>query len=462
MSSSFATGTTESRSAIWRRELSATVTLAAPVAFAELGGIAMGVVDTMVLGRVSTEAMGAGSIGGVYFFALSVFGMGMLFGLDTLVSQAFGAGRLDECHRWLIQGLYLTILVTPPLMALVWLGGPALSSVGINPVVLALADPYLRVLSWSMFPMVLHAALRRYMQAIGLVRPIVVAVVVNNVINLVLNWILVFGHFGFPALGVEGSALATTLSRGYLALGLVAAIIWHEVRQPSGLRHVPLAPDLKRLGRIVALGAPAAMQFLLEVGGFSAITTMAGKLDAASLAAHQIALNVASIAFMVPFGVSSAAAVRVGQAIGRGDPAGAARAGWVAFILGPGFMLAAAIAELTLRGPIVSLFSADPAVLEVGMMLLVVAASFSIFDGLQTVGTGVLRGTGDTRTSLLCNVLCFWLVGIPLAVVLGFGAGLGVAGLWAGTAIGLGLLGTTLLVIWSRRAPKLAQVKLLA
>ncbi|HEY7816582.1 MAG TPA: MATE family efflux transporter, partial [Vicinamibacteria bacterium] len=244
---------------------------------------------------------------------------------------------------------------------------------------------------------------------------------------------------------------ATLLSRIYMASFLIAAVIYYDRVGPRTLFPLPLAIERARLLRLLTLGIPAALQITLEVALFSVATALAAKLDAASLAAHQIAITVASTTFMVPYGVASAAAVRVGQAVGRRDPEGVVRAGWMAILLGVGFMATAALALWIVPGPIISFFTSDEAVLSVGVSLLGVAALFQLFDGLQVVTIGALRGLGDTRSPMVAALLGYWVLALPAGWALAFPGELGVRGLWYGMLVGLFAVGVSLLGVWIRR-----------
>jgi MATE family multidrug resistance protein len=432
-----------------RRELRPMLALAIPVVLAELGWMAMGVVDTLMVGRLSPEAIGAVGIGSVIFFALGIFGMGLLLGLDTLVSQAFGAGRTDECHRWLVHGVYLSLMVTPPLTLLSYALIAALPRWGMHPRVLDLTIPYLSIVTWSLLPLLLYAAFRRYLQAMNLVAPIAVALISANIVNAIVNWILIFGHFGAPAMGAAGAAWATVASRVYMAAVLLIAIVYYDARRGTNLREVPLALEPARVRRVVDLGLPAAGQVTLEVGVFAAASALAGRLDPISLASHQIVLNVVGVTFMVPLGVASAAAVRVGQAVGRRDPEAAARSGWTALAIGAGFMACSAATFLAFPAELTRLFTSDRRVIATAVTLFLVAAMFQLFDGLQGVATGVLRGLGDTRTPMVSNLAAHWVIGLPVGYVLCFWRGWGVVGLWVGLSTGLMLVGLALLLTWA-------------
>lgn len=433
-----------------RQEFRPMFHLAMPVVLAELGWMTMGMVDALMVGRISPEAIGAVGVGTALFMGLTIFAMGLMLGLDTLVSQAYGAGRVDECHRWLFHGVVLALVLSVPLIgALFWMSS-ALDAWHLTPSVLVLTRPYLETLSWSVVPLLLYAAFRRYLQGMGVVRPVMVALVAANVINVLCNWVLIFGKLGFPELGVTGAAWATVFSRVVMAGVLLATIVYRE-RNVWDSRRV----EWPWFRRLLALGLPASGQVTLEVGAFAAATALAGRLPAVSLAAHQIAINYAAMTFMVPLGIASAGAVRVGHAVGRGDPAGAARAGWTALLFGVVFMTAAALVFLTMPRLLLRAFTDDPGVLDVGVTLLFVAAVFQLFDGLQGVATGALRGLGDTRTPMLFNLAAHWFIGLPLGYWLAFVVGVGVLGLWWGLSLGLMICGLSLLVVWARRIHRL-------
>lgn len=431
-----------------RAELPPMARLAAPVVIAELGWIAMGVVDIAMVGRLGPASIGAVGVGSILFFAVAVFGIGALLGLDPLVAQAFGARRFYDCQRWLVHGVGLSLLLSVPLTVFAAILIGVLDRWGLDPGVQDLAGPYLWKVLWSMLPLLLYTTFRRYLQAIGLVTPVMTALVTANLVNVGVNWLLIFGNLGAPQLGVDGAAWATCTARIYLAIFLFVTILRHHRRLGWGLRKVPLRLERKCLARLVTLGLPAAVQVTLEVGVFAVVTLLAGQLEPVDLAAHQVVLNIASVTFMVPLGIGSAGAVRVGHAIGRCDLAGAQRAGWSALTLGGGFMTAAAIVFVMEPRPLLSLFTLDAAVVQSGVALLLVAALFQLFDGLQGVATGVLRGLGDTRTPMLWNLGGHWVVGLPVGYLLAFVLGWGVVGLWIGLSIGLTVVGVVLVAIW--------------
>ncbi|MGB9404322.1 MAG: MATE family efflux transporter [Candidatus Acidiferrales bacterium] len=436
----------------FRDELPPMVRLAGPIVLAELGWMFMAIVDTMMVGRLpySADAIGAVSLGSVLFYTVGIFGTGMMLGLDTLVAQSFGAGRIDDCHHSLINGVYLSLVAGPVLVGIVWMLGEAMRHFGMQPEILSLALPYLHALSWSMFPLLLYFVFRRYLQGMNLVKPVMFALISANIVNLCGNWIFIYGHFGFRAMGPVGSGWATCFSRVYMAAVLLAYIIYYDHRHKTGLRAMEAYPDFARVRRLVSLGIPAAAQLTVEVGVFAVATSLIARLGAIPLASHQIALNAASFTYMVPLGIGSAAAVRVGQALGRKDPEGARRAGSTAVALGAGFMGCMAIVFWVVPRPIVRIFTPDVSVIQAAVKLLFVAAFFQLFDGIQAVTTGALRGTGDTRTPLVCHLLAYWVIGLPLGYYLCFDRGWGAVGLWTGLSAGLILIGIALLFFWQR------------
>jgi MATE family multidrug resistance protein len=425
-----------------RRELQAMVSLAWPLVIAEVGWLLMGIVDTIMVAPLGPAAIGAVGAGSIMFMAIMMPGFGTLLALDTFVAQSYGSGRVDECHRWLFAGIQLAIVLSVLLLPLF----------GFHPDVLAELRPYMTHLIWSVAPLFGYLVFRRYLQAMNIVRPIMIALVLANVVNIVANYLLIQGRLGMPALGVVGAAYATVSSRLCLGLFTFAVVLWRERERPSGLHDVPFALDVSRMWRIVRLGLPAAGQILMEVGVFAAASALAGRITPAAVAAHQIVLNIAGFIFMIPYGIGSAAAVRVGQATGRRDAAGVLRAGWAALGLATGIMMLSAVMFATVPGVLVGIFTTDAGVIAVGSALLLVAAVFQLFDGIQTVATGALRGLGETRIPMVSNFVGHWLIGLPVGYSLCFNRGWGVQGLWVGLALGLTLIGMVLLAVWHHRS----------
>ncbi len=429
--------------------------LAGPVILAEVGWMSMGLVDTIMVGPLGPAAIAATGMGSSVFTAIVIFGMGLMLGVDAFVSQAHGAGNERECLLWLHQGVWLACLVAPIVMVLTWVAYITLDQWGLHPETRQLVGPYLRVIAVGALPLLVYAAFRRYLQGMHLVRPVMIALITANLVNAAGNWLLIYGNLGMPALGVAGSAWATTAARVYMAAFLYLAIRLEHRRRGHQHPRVDLGIDLERIRRLVKLGFPAASQVALEVGVFAAATALAGRLDPVSSGSHQIALNIASLAFMVPLGLASAAAVRVGYAYGSGDRQRAARAGWTALVSGGLIMTAIGLVFFLWPQPLLRVFSTDPRIVDIGVGLLAIAAAFQLFDGTQAVVTGALRGISETRMPMLVNVVGHWFLGLPVAYLLCFRFGWGVQGLWIGLSIGLVLAAVVLTVVWWKRAAAL-------
>jgi len=438
----------QTRSA-WFADIRVMLRIALPLALAELGWMAMGVVDTIMVGRLpdSALAIGATSVGGALFYGVAVFGLGLMSGLDTLVSQAFGAGDMPEARRAMRSGLILGAGFTPPLMALVLGLAPLLSVVGVGAPVVRQATGFVQILVWSMPLLLLYSVARRYLQGTHYVRPVAWALISSNLINAGGNWILIYGRLGAPRMGIQGSALSTLISRIYLAAFLVIAV---RNRDPDAF-HGPRV-QAAHLWRLLRLGLPAAFAIGFEVWVFNLVTALVATLDPVSLAAHTIALNAASVTYMVPLGISSAAAVSVGRAVGAGDRHEAARSGWHAISLAAAFEVFSTLAFLLFPRQIARVYTADMRIVATSVRLLAIAAAFQMFDGLQATAAGALRGLADTRTPMIITLVAYWVVGLPLGCWFCYRAHWGVFGIWWGLCLSLFLIAAGLLPVWARKS----------
>lgn len=448
------TGTSQSDSVTpSRADFRLTLRLALPLIFAEVGWMSMGVVDTIMVGRMpdSAIAIGATGLGQSLYHAVAIVGGGLLLGMDTFVAQAFGREDLGEARSTLLNGMVLALALTPMLMFAVACWPALMRRFGISPELVGPMEPFLSALNWGTLPLLGYFALRRYLQAVNVALPITFALISANLVNAVGDWVLIYGHWGFRAEGITGSGWSTCIARVYMMLVLVLTLIWVERRRVHSAQHGRLRVEAARIWALLKLGSPAAAQILVEIGAFSGATALCAKLGPVPLSGHEIALNCAAFTFMVPYGISSAAAVRVGQQLGRNDPLGARRAGWSAISLAAGFMACTAIVFVSIPKIIARAFSPDPAVIDVGAGLLLVAAAFQLFDGIQVVTTGALRGAGDTKTAMFANLIAYWLIGIPLGSFLCFHLGWGALGIWLGLCAGLIIVGSTLLTVWRRK-----------
>jgi MATE family multidrug resistance protein len=413
-----------------RGELREMLRLAWPVVLAQVGIMLMGVVDTAMVGRVGTSAVAAVALGHIYWVNVTIFGMGILLVLDPVVSQATGAQDHEGVSRGVQRGVLMALALSVP-TALLLIPGELFFGFLRQPAdVTPIAATFSRISIAGVVPFYLFFALRQSLQAMAQVRPVVIAIVVSNFVNFALDYALIYGHFGLPALGTQGSAIATALSR-WLMFGLLVYFGWKQLHGAL----VPWRPESFRVGpmmRMLRLGMPVGLQNWLEIAVFSGGAVALGWFGSVPLAAHEIAISLAALTFMFPMGVSAAAAAMVGRAIGREDLSAARRDAIAALAVGMGFMAIAAIAFLTIPRALALIFVRDPATVATAASLIFIGGLFQIFDGMQAVATGVLRGTGDTRVPMLLHLAGFWGIGIPLSLGLAFGLGFGPQGVWWG------------------------------
>jgi len=406
--------------------------------------MAMGVVDTVMVGHYSARDLAAVALGNLYFFTCAVFPMGLLMALDPVVSQAVGAGDHPAVGKALQRGVALALALGVPAALALIPGRVLLVLLHQPPEVVPVAAGYALAAIPGVFPFLAFIVFRQTLQAMGRVAPIVVTILLSNLANLFLNWVLIFGQWGFPELGAVGSGWASSVSRWLMFLGLVG-FSWPLLKGHL----MPLRRDafqLRPLARMARLGSPIGIQFALEYGAFGTTGLLMGWLGTVAMAGHQVALNLASVTFMVPLGISQATAVRVGQGVGRGDPPGARRAAGAGLILGVGFMSLTAVLFMAFPGFVALAYSSDPPVLALATALIPLAGVFQVFDGIQVVASGVLRGVGDTRSPMVLNLLGFWCIGMPVGVWLGFGSSMGPRGLWWGLVMGLSTVAVLLLL----------------
>jgi MATE family multidrug resistance protein len=420
-----------------RPEVKRLLELAAPLVVTQLASMMLGVVDTMMVGRVSVQVLGAAALGHVWVFGTLVFAMGVIYGMDPLVTQAHGSGDPVRQGRALQRGLMLAALVSVPIGLLWAVTDRAMILLGQSPDLAELAQVY-AVAQIPGLPFFLaYTALRQYLAGRGIIKPAMVVALVANLVNVVANWALIFGHLGFPELGIYGAGLATTCTRIFMGLYLAVWLVRGDLARNGWTPWSRESFSWRGLTEIFDHGWPIGLQFLLEVWAFQTATLVAGRLGDAALAAHTVVLNVASIAFMIPMGISMAAVTRVGNLIGAGKPRGAQRAAWVALATGAIVTTGFATVFVIFRWQIPLLYNPDLTVQALAAAVFPIAAAFQVFDGSQVVGGGVLRGMGRTRPAALFNLIGYYFFALPLGWFMTFNLGLGLQGLWLGLAAGL-------------------------
>lgn len=434
-------------------ELRRLVRLSLPVMAAQVGGMLLGTVDTIMVGRVGVDALAAASIGNTWVWSLLFFGQGIVMGIDPLVTQAHGAGRPEVAARAFQRGVVVALAVSVPICAALASTEEVLRLLGQSPALCVAAERYTLVQIPSVPFFLSFLAARQWLQGREIVRPTMWVTLVANVFNVGANSLLIFGGAGVPALGLVGAGIATALTRVFMLLGLVA---WMRgFRLDAGawppLDRAVFAMD--ELGRILRIGLAVAIQLSLEIWAFSTSTLLAGRLGATELAAHTIALNMAALAFMAPLGISQGTVTRVGNLIGAGDLARAQRVAGLAMGLGGLVMTGSAMVFVVFADVLPFIYTNDAAAVAACAAILPIAAAFQVFDGVQVVGCGVLRGMGRTRPAAVFNLVGYWVVGLPLGAWLGLGRGIGLPGIWWGLATGLALVAVSLAGYVARRGP---------
>ncbi len=430
-----------------REEARRLARLALPVALSQLAIMSMGFVDLVMVGRVSVEAFAAVSIANPWQYGTLLFASGFLMALDPVVSQAHGARDGERAGRALQQGLVLALALTPFVIFAWTQTEEVLRALGQDPVLAREAERFLVVQIPSVPFFLAYSALRQYLVAREIVRPVLWVVLVANLVNALGNWVLVFGHWGAPPLGLVGSGLATSLTRiATFAVGvaLVLAFRLHEGAWVPWSRQ-SFAPA--RLWALLTIGAPIALQVSLEMWAFGSSNLIAGRLGAAAVAAHGMVMNLASITFMVALGIAQATAVRVGNLIGAGRLDESQRAAWLGIGMGASFMTLSAVGFVLAREALPRLYTTEAAVIAAAAAILPIAGAFQIFDGTQSVASGVLRAMGRTGPAAAFNLVGYWGLALPLGGWLALRGGAGLPGLWWGLCAGLVVVATGL-VLW--------------
>ena len=442
----------------WRAELGATVRLAWPLVLTNLTMSLIGATDVLMIGWLGPSQLAAASLGFNFAMLLAIFGMGLITAASPMMASEIGrrANSVRDVRRTFRQALWLTAAISVPMMLILWHTGTMLRLLGQDAALAALAERYMRAYMWSIPVFLVMLALRNFIAALE--RPMwsLGIGVIGVLVNIAVNYALIFGNFGFPRLEVVGAGVASVLSNALMLVLMVLVVTRDRQFRRYHLFGRWWRHDWPRLQQMARLGMPIAVSHAFEAGVFTAAVMLMGWISTAAVAAHAVALQLASVTFMVPMGLAQAATVRVGIGHGRGDPAHIRRAGWTSFALGTGFMAVMAAIMLAMPETLTGLFidRANPANAEVAALavsFLTIAALFQIVDGAQVVGAGMLRGLHDTFIPMLFALFGYWVVGIGVGAWLAFDRGWGGVGIWTGLAVGLGIVAVLMITRWLLR-----------
>ncbi len=427
-----------------RDELKQSLLLAVPVIIAQVGHMMMGIIDTYVIGQVSSYELAGVAAGNGVFWTACTIGIGILFGLDPIISQAHGRGQLEDADKALGQGLILSLLISTLSLPLLSLFSEYFHLTGAKPTVVEAAKPYLDQVIYS-FPFVMFfTCMQRYWQSLSIALPVTLIVIAANVVNYFADLTFVHGLLGFDPMGAKGVGYATLICRFFMfaCITIMSIMLWlrrnkdAENSQHFSLQNIYQFNKLRFLA-LLKIGTPIAMQIALEVSAFGLTTIIVANLGALDLAAHHVSLLIASFTFMFPLGLSSATSVRVGFHRGRQLPSDSRYAGWLGIILGIIIMAVFALILFVFPKTLLGIFTQDRQVIEIGVGIIGLCALFQVFDGIQVITAGALRGIEDTKTPLISNLIAHYFIGLPLGTSLCFYFGLGLSGLWIGLASGL-------------------------
>ena len=442
----------------WNAEFRATLALAWPLILTNLSQIALATTDVIMMGWLGPRFLAAGALGANLNFAFLIFGIGLITATSPLIAIELGRKRhsVRDVRRSVRQGWWAAIAFTVPAWLVLWQAEPILLALGQDPDLSRLATSYLRTFQWSILPFLFYLVLRNFVSALE--RPMIALWIsaAAVVVNAFLVWTLMFGKFGLPAFGLSGAGIGTTLTNIFMFAGLAGLVYADRRFRRYHLLGRFWRPDWHRFREVWRLGFPIALMLGFEVTIFNAAVFLMGIIGADSLAAHSIAIQIASVAFMVPLGLGMAATVRVGLAYGAGDIAGIGRAGWTAYGMAMVYACFAAAVMILFGRELVGVFldldtPSNWPVIDLAVAFLVFAGIFQVADSGQAASSGMLRGLGDTRVPMLYAAIGYWGVGTPVAIYLGFWTGLAGNGIWIGLAGGLAVVAVLMTVRWLRR-----------
>lgn len=420
-----------------KKHILSTFELAYPIIIGQLGIIMLGVVDSLMVGHLSAAHLAAASLGNSLAFILMIIGIGVSLAVTPLVAIAVGANKYDECGIYFRQSLLVNSTLSIFLAFAIYFAAGLIEYFDQPPEVQILAKSYMRIIGFSTLPLMVFQTYKQFIEGFSIMKPAMIIAILANLINAFVNWILIFGELGFPRLELNGAGWATFASRLFMAICIMIYVMKSKL-----FRQYNVSFHFKNFNRhiikkILSLGLPSGFQYFFEIGAFSFAVVMVGWLGTKQLAAHQIAINLASISFMAVLGISVAGSIRVGNAVGMKDIFETRRAGFTASLLGAFVMFISGVIFILFRNHLPTLYVQDDQVINYASSLLIIAALFQLSDGTQAVGIGILRGLTDVKIPTAITFIAYWIVGLPIGYLLGFTFDLGVQGVWIGLLLGL-------------------------
>lgn len=422
---------------IIKKEVLSTLSLAYPVMISQLGIIMMGVVDSIMVGRLGPVPLAAASLGNSLVFLILIIGLGSSTVLSPLIAILIGGKRYPEAGVYFRQSLIVNVALAIIMIVIILFGAKFIRYLNQPPEVIEYAIIYMSIVALSALPLMIYQTYKHFIEGLSIMKPAMIIAILANIINIFANWILIFGKLGFPKLGLAGAAWATFASRVFMMIVIMIYVMRNQKFKQFDVTFHFKGINVPLIKKIVSLGLPSGFQSFFEVGAFSFAVVMIGWIGANELAAHQIAINLASISFMVVLGISQASSIRVGNAMGEKQIASVRRAGFTGIFLGASMMFCAGVTFIVLNKFLPTLYIDDKAVIEIASRLIIIAALFQLSDGTQAVGIGILRGLTDIKGPTIITFLAYWVISLPIAYLLGFTFGLGVEGIWVGLLIGL-------------------------
>ncbi len=432
-----------------------TFSLAYPVMLSQLGQVMVGVADSMMVGRLGPEPLAAAALANSIFFVVLMFGIGISMAITPLVAAADGNQRHKRIARLLNHGFVINNSAGLILFMVIILFSPSLYYMNQPEEVIRLAIPYLAIITFSLIPFMFFQTFKQFAEGMSQTKQAMIITIGCNLVNVFLNWVLIYGKLGFPAMGLNGAGWATLISRILMAIVMVF-YVWNSKRyQPYKLSFGFKKLSFPMISKMLKIGIPTGFQFIFEVGAFSTAAIMMGWIGVNALASHQIAINLASISYMMASGLSAAAMVRVGNQLGKKDIVALREAGFTVFGMVSIFMAFTALIFILFRNFLPTLYIDDAEVVQMSASLLVIAALFQLSDGIQVVGLGALRGMADVKIPTLVTLVAYWVIGLPLGYVLAFHFNLQEKGIWYGLLTGLTVTGIMLLYRFHRLSLRL-------